>query len=129
MRLRDAMLNAEVNLGEKVLILFEAKCCAMKDCGRIHERSFSETPLLNSIPKTPAEEGKPISFYFEIFRNCGGIAFRPTPFMRVLYSAVARAEIGRLENAGEGDLPCGHKVSEHIRALRELISQIQYNRR
>ena len=94
-------------------------CCALK---RGFEQNPSVVKELESVVKNKDE----IRLLQDSLSNPDEIDPTFSEEMKIVYSQIAKRELGRTINYDEDkDLLCGHSVDEHILALKEVLAKME----
>ncbi len=99
----------------------EVECCAIKFAiGSGCHYGFIKKSLTEAYKIEPKRNW--INFWLRIWRNTFRLSYIPNGLDFKFYAGLAIAERARLRGDGLADyvLPCGHKASNHIKALTNI---------
>ncbi len=99
--------------------LDEEICCAL-------DRGFEQNPgVVKQLLEVVSDES--MKFYTDILANATEMKFVPTEEIKMVYSQIAKRELERIAEEGEGDeaLTCGHSIEEHQLALMEALEKME----
>jgi len=98
----------------------ETACCAL-------ERAFEQNPEVTRRLEDILDDDENFGSFRIMLKSAEGIKFIPEDNMKTVCSQIAKRELERInvEGEGDGDLGCGHTVSEHIEALNYIVEKME----